>query len=63
MILPDLHYGRDALIGIVLVMANLVKKKLSLSALKESYSKYFMNKDKIILPEKVDYESLISFNE
>ncbi|MBK7811948.1 MAG: phosphoglucosamine mutase [Saprospiraceae bacterium] len=60
-ILPDLHYGRDALIGIVLVMANLVKKKLSLSALKESYSKYFMNKDKIILPEKVDYESLISF--
>jgi phosphomannomutase len=44
---PELHYGRDAMIGIALVLMHLATSKKSLSQLKESYSSYVMIKDKI----------------
>jgi len=44
---PELHYGRDALIGIALILMHLATSKKSLSALKESYAQYVMVKDKI----------------
>ena len=48
-IVPDLHYGRDALIGIALFLTHLAKTKLSASALRASYPAYFMSKMKIDL--------------
>lgn len=48
-ILPDLHYGRDALVGIAIFLSLLVDKNLTLTQLKKSYPQYFMTKDKIEL--------------
>ncbi|MBK8955417.1 MAG: phosphoglucosamine mutase [Saprospiraceae bacterium] len=60
-ILPDLHYGRDALIGIALILTNLCSKNCSLSMLKKSYTSYKMQKDKLVLDEKVNFKELIPF--
>jgi len=48
-IVPDLHYGRDALIGIALFLSHLAKSKLTAAALRASYPAYFMSKKKIDL--------------
>ncbi len=48
-IYPDLHYGRDALVGIALFLSLLVKKGSSVSNLKENYPKYYMKKLKMSL--------------
>lgn len=60
-ILPDLHYGRDALIGIALILANMASKSKSLSELKKSYPKYEMSKDKIDLDPSLQYLELLEF--
>ena len=46
-IVPDLHYGRDALIGIALFLTHLAKIKLSAAALKASLPAYYMSKKKM----------------
>jgi len=48
-IYPELHYGRDALVGIALLLTYLAKNKLSLSALKKTYPAYTISKNKIEL--------------
>ncbi len=50
-IYPELHYGRDALVGIALFLALLVNKKCKVSELKPQYSEYFMKKIKITLED------------
>ena len=50
-IYPELHYGRDALVGIALFLALLVDKKCKVSKLKGLYSEYFMKKIKITLED------------
>ena len=50
-IYPELHYGRDALVGIALFLALLVDKKCKVSELKPQYSEYFMKKIKITLKD------------
>jgi len=50
-IYPELHYGRDALVGIALFLALLVDKKCKVSELKGQYSEYFMKKIKITLED------------
>ena len=57
-IFPELHYGRDALVGVVLFLSLLVEKGTTVSALRRSYPAYFMSKNKIQLssglnPDKV----------
>ena len=57
-IFPELHYGRDALVGVVLFLSLLVEKGIAVSALRRSYPAYFMSKNKIQLtsglnPDKV----------
>ncbi|MCL1973990.1 MAG: phosphoglucosamine mutase [Bacteroidetes bacterium] len=46
-IMPDLHYGRDALIGIALFLTHLAKSNSTCSALKAQYPTYYMVKDRI----------------
>ncbi|MEO6490223.1 MAG: phosphoglucosamine mutase [Ferruginibacter sp.] len=48
-ILPDLHYGRDAMIGIALFLTHLAKSKKSIKQLRNTYPDYFISKNKIEL--------------
>ena len=57
-IFPELHYGRDALVGVALFLSLLTDKNISVSALRKSYPAYYMSKNKIELsaglnPDKV----------
>lgn len=58
-IVPDLHYGRDALAGVALFLTHLAKKGMSMSALKATYPEYFMVKDKISLTPDIDLEKIL----
>lgn len=56
---PHLHYGRDALIGIALILMHLATSKKSLSQLKETYSGYVMVKDKIAFDPSQSAQGLL----
>ena len=60
-IVPDLHYGRDALIGIALFLTHLAHTKTSASALRASYPAYFMSKKKLDLKANLSLSTI--FNE
>ena len=57
-ILPELHYGRDALIGIALFLTHLANSKKSVKQLRNTYPDYFMSKNKIMLEENVDVKAV-----
>ena len=57
-IVPDLHYGRDALIGIALFLSHLAHTKLSASALRASYPAYYMSKKKMDLNPSLSLHSI-----
>ena len=59
-ILPDLHYGRDALAGIALMLDLLAGKGISISELKKSYPDYTIVKDKIQLTPEIDVDHLLT---
>lgn len=59
-ILPDLHYGRDALAGIALMLDLLAGKGVSISELKKSYPDYTIVKDKIQLTPEIDVDHLLA---
>ena len=48
-IVPDFHYGRDALIGIALFLSHLAEQKKSIRSLRRTYPDYFISKNKIEL--------------
>ena len=56
---PNLHYGRDALVGIALFLSLLAQRKCSVSALKASYPQYYMSKRKIALDDSLDVDALL----
>ena len=56
---PNLHYGRDALVGIALFLSLLTQGKCSVSALKASYPQYYMSKGKIALDDSLDVDALL----
>ena len=57
-IVPELHYGRDALIGIALFFTHLAKTGMSPRALRNSYPNYFISKNKIDLPEDTNVKAI-----
>lgn len=57
-IVPDLHYGRDALIGIALFLTFLAKEKKTAKQLRSSYPDYFMSKNKIELENGIDISKI-----
>ena len=57
---PNLHYGRDALVGIALFLSLLAQRKCSVSALKASYPQYYMSKGKIALEASLDVDALLT---
>ena len=58
-IYPELHYGRDSLVGIALFLTHLAEKKCSVSELKKSYPSYFMSKNKIQLTPDLDVDGIL----
>lgn len=57
-IVPELHYGRDALIGIALFLTHLAKFGKSAKALRSTYPDYFISKNKIELDENVNVKKI-----
>jgi phosphomannomutase len=58
-IYPELHYGRDALVGVALFLTHLAKFGKSVSALRASYPNYFISKNKITLTPGMDIDALL----
>ncbi len=58
-IYPDLHYGRDSLVGIALFLTHLAQKQLSMTALRASYPNYEMAKKKIELTPGIDVDGIL----
>ena len=57
-IYPESHYGRDALVGIVLFLSHLSELNIKTSELLDIYPKFNMIKDKINLNENFDFDQL-----
>ena len=57
---PQLHYGRDALVGIALFLSLLAERKCPVSVLKASYPQYFMSKGKIALTPSIDVDAVLA---
>lgn len=55
---PQLHYGRDALVGIALFLTHLAKSGKGIGALRQTYPNYFISKNKIELDESVDVKAI-----
>jgi phosphomannomutase len=58
-IYPELHYGRDSLVGIALFLSHLAHKKMTVSQLRDSYPKYTISKNKIELTPDIDVDQLL----
>lgn len=59
-IVPDLHYGRDALIGIALFLSHLALQKKTVKQLRNSYPDYFISKNKIELQKDVNIDKIFT---
>jgi len=58
-IYPELHYGRDSLVGIALILSHLAHEKKTLTALRDSYPKYVISKNKIELTPAIDVDAIL----
>lgn len=59
-IYPELHYGRDSLVGVALFLTHLAKENKTVSELRATYPSYFMGKMKIELTPDIDVDSLLT---
>lgn len=59
-IYPELHYGRDALVGVALFLSHLAQRKSTISALRDSYPRYVISKNKMELTPDIDVDTLLS---
>ncbi len=58
-IYPELHYGRDALVGVALFLTHLAKSGMKCSDLRAKYPDYFMAKKRLELTKDIDIENVI----
>ena len=58
-IYPELHYGRDALVGVALFLSLLAERGGNVQQLRESYPAYFMSKNKIQLTEQINPDQIL----
>jgi phosphomannomutase len=59
-IYPELHYGRDALVGIALFLTHLVKSGKKCSALRDQYPDFYISKNKIEFSPEMDIEKILT---
>lgn len=58
---PELHYGRDSLVGVGLFLSLLAEKNTSVSTLRASYPSYFMAKEKIELTPDLNVDAILAY--
>jgi phosphomannomutase len=58
-IYPDLHYGRDALVGIALFLTHLAKSDMSVLRLRSKYPSYHISKNKIELTRDINVDKVL----
>ncbi|WP_374163308.1 phosphoglucosamine mutase [Arcticibacter sp. MXS-1] len=58
-IYPELHYGRDALVGIALFLTHLARSGKTVSELRSTYPEYYISKNKITLTAGMDIDGLL----
>ena len=58
-IYPELHYGRDALVGIALFLSHVAKSRIPVSRLRSSYPNYVISKNKIELTPNIDVDKVL----
>ena len=58
-IYPEIHYGRDALVGVALFLTHLAQQNLDVAALRATYPAYFMSKNKIELTPEIDVDVIL----
>ena len=58
-IYPELHYGRDSLVGIALILSHLAHEKKTLTELRDSYPKYVISKNKIELTPEINVDNVL----
>lgn len=59
-IYPELHYGRDALVGIALFLTHLARSGKTTSQLRSSYPSYHISKNKIELTPETDVDGILA---
>lgn len=58
-IYPELHYGRDSLVGVALFLTHLSHLDMTVAQLRASYPQYFMSKNKIELTKGMDVDGIL----
>lgn len=58
-IYPELHYGRDALVGVALFLTYLAKKNMTMTELRKTYPAYFASKNRIELTPAIDVDKVL----
>jgi phosphomannomutase len=58
-IYPELHYGRDALVGIALFLTHLAKSGKKISVMRKGYPEYYISKNKIELTPDIDVDGVL----
>lgn len=58
-ILSELHYGRDALVGVALFMTLLAKRGVTCTELRSTYPSYFISKNKVELAAGMDVQAIV----
>lgn len=58
-IFPELHYGRDSLVGTALFLTHLAEKEKKVSELRAEYPSYYMSKSKIELTPEMDVDAIL----
>ncbi len=58
-IYPEIHYGRDALVGVALFLTHLAEQKNDVASLRASYPQYFMSKNKIELTPEINVDAIL----
>lgn len=59
-IYPELHYGRDSLVGVALFLTHLANLDMTVAELRASYPQYYMSKNKIELTPQIDVDAILS---
>lgn len=59
-IYPNLHYGRDAYMGVALFLSNLAHKKVKVSQLRREYPDYFISKNRIEISDKTLIDKILN---
>jgi phosphomannomutase len=59
-IYPELHYGRDALVGIALFLTHLSKSRMKCSSLRKLYPDYIIAKKKLALSPEINFDDLLN---